>query len=409
MQQEVRSAENIIQLKCVIRPSKVAAILGFVSLYLAAQSLFNEYLIEKVLNQGNNVIATTLLDLFSVNLESSIPTWYTVVLLFASALLLGVIAWASWRSKDRLRYYWAGLSILFAYLSIDEGAAIHEIFSDPLQTIFHSTGYFSFGWEIIAIPLLLLFSVLYLPFVFQLAPHSRYLFVASGLVYVAGALIFEAVSANRWFLDRGITFAYLAIGTVEELFEMLGVVLFIYALLAYIAANLQPHGLSFIISEDRTVADLKIAASKTAGEARFGPRRWRLTSIIGFILLGNIVIFLGAKFLQQGSAATLLTEPVPFYQKIIDQYSGQGVIVLRVEGAFIPGNPVAQRVTDSLLVLFNDVTVVGLPDENFSIAFASSTVLPFNKDNLQAILLANQDEGFVIFDYQDLANIASQK
>jgi hypothetical protein len=49
-------------------------------------------------------------------------------------------------------------------------------------------------------------------------------------------VVVEAISANRYYLDNGVSFPYLAIATVEEFCEMLGVVLFIYALLSYMAA-----------------------------------------------------------------------------------------------------------------------------------------------------------------------------
>jgi hypothetical protein len=129
-------------------------------------------------------------------------------------------------------------------------------------------------------------------------------------------------------------------------------------------------------------------------------------SLVGFILVANTAVFLGAKSLQQRHAASSSSESLPFYQQVIDQYGGQDVVVLRVNGAFLPGNPVTQQVAASLLVLFNDVTVVSFPQENFCVAFANSTLLPFDKDNLRALLLANQDDNFVIFDTQEIAAVA---
>src|SRR5690606_36362395 len=57
--------------------------------------------------------------------------------------------------------------------------------------------------------------------------------ILAGMVYVGGALIVDGISANQWDIGGGISFEYLAIATVEECCEMLGVVIFIYALLAY--------------------------------------------------------------------------------------------------------------------------------------------------------------------------------
>ncbi len=404
MQQE-KALESGVQLKYTLNPSRIGTILGVLSLYIAAQSLFNEYLVEKVLNSDANAAAIALLDLFSVNAESSIPTWYSVLLLCIAALLLGAITQAKWRHGDQFKYYWAGLAIAFVYLSIDEGAAIHEIASDPLQALFHSTGYLAFGWVIIAVPLAILLALLYIPFLLHLSPRWRSLLIASGLIYVTGSLLFEAIGANRWYLDNGITFPYLAIGTVEELFEMLGVVLFIYTLLAYMAGSQQPFSLTFTTSTDQGNLPAGISPTQPPNPSRSRHQKWLGAALFCLILIINGAIFLGAKRSQTDQASSVL-ESVPFYRQVIDEYAGQGVVVLRINGIFLPGDPVTEQAAASLLVLFNDVTVVSLPQDQYSVAFASSTLLPFNKDHLRAVLLANPQGDFSIFDLQEIKMFA---
>lgn len=395
----------MMQIKPVISPSKIGAVLGIVSVYLALQSLFNEYL-ESILSQTTNITILLLLDLFSVNVEESIPTWYSTLLLFIVALLLGIIAKAKWDLKDRFKYYWTSLALIFIYLSIDEGAAIHEILVDPLQALFHSTGYLAFAWQIVAVPCVILFVLLFIPFILHLPSRWRYLFILSGAIYVTGALGIEAVSANRWYVDGGITLPYLALGTVEELFEMLGMVLFVYTLASYMATNHYTLVLSFSPQMNLEVVATE-ALPNTLNDNSTSMKWQRLViPLFCLILFINGGVYLWATKSQPADASAI-SETVPFYQTVIEKYSGQGVVVLKINGAFTSSNPAIKQFAMSLLVLFDDVLVVSLPQANFSVAFAGS-LLPFNKDDLGTLLRAEGYEEFTILDTQEIRTLAQE-
>ena len=175
-----------------------------------------------------------LLDLFSVNLEESVPTWYSSINLFLAASLLAWIALSKRIHGEPQSLYWASLALVFLYFSMDEGAAIHELFSGPLKSAFDTSGFFEFGWLILGIPLVILFGVLYVRFWWWLPGRTRPLFAIAAALYVGGAVVIEGISASQYAAAGGSTFRYLAIATVEETFEMLGVVVFIYALLDYL-------------------------------------------------------------------------------------------------------------------------------------------------------------------------------
>lgn len=393
-----------MQIKPGISPSKIGAVLGVVSIYLSAQSLFNEYLGALVLGPNANITTLLLLDLFSVNIEESIPTWYATLLLFIAGVLLGVIAKAKWELKDRFRYYWISLACIFIYLSMDEGAAIHEILVDPLQALFNPTGYLAFAWQIAAVPLVILFVLLFIPFIFHLPLRWRFLFVSSGAIYVTGALIFDAIGANRWYLEGGITLPFLAIGTIEELFEMVGVSLFIYTLLSFIAANQYSLILSFTprANMEGLAADAPPVTSNP-NPAFMNWKRWAIPLICLILLVNSTVYFWAIKSQTEGSSS--ISEAVPFYNKVLEQYSGQGVVILHFNGTFSSNNPAIKQYATSLLVLFNDVIVVSLPRDDSSVAFASSA-LPFDKNDLDAILRANGDFDFTILDTQEIKSLA---
>jgi predicted permease len=89
-----------------------------------------------------------------------------------------------------------------------------------------------------------IFSLLYLRFLFALPRRIQALFVLAGGLYVIGGLGLEMLSWHYRFplydpenteASRDLT--YLMITHVEELLEMLGVAVFMYALLSYFGMN----------------------------------------------------------------------------------------------------------------------------------------------------------------------------
>lgn len=86
--------------------------------------------------------------------------------------------------------------------------------------------------------LVLLLAVTYWRFLLHLPFRSRMLFLTSAVVYVGGALGMEMVGG--WYAQNygSGNLSYVAIATLEETLEMLGVVIFIYALLRYLAAEI---------------------------------------------------------------------------------------------------------------------------------------------------------------------------
>lgn len=147
-----------------------------------------------------------------------------------------MIARAKSEEQDIQSAYWWGLAFIFLYFSMDEGAAIHEIFATPLQEAFNTDGFLAFGWQIVAFPLVIIFGLVYLRFLFQLPAKTRNWVIISAILYAGGALIIEGFSAGQYDPAK-ITFRYLSLATVEEFCEIPGVLLFIYALLDYMRQN----------------------------------------------------------------------------------------------------------------------------------------------------------------------------
>jgi hypothetical protein len=215
-----------------IRARRIALVLAVIAVYLALQSILGRA-VEESYEGSTTVLIANLVRVFNVNRESSIPAWYSSSLLLGCAGLFALVAASKHDGSQPYTRHWTGLAVIFLYLSIDESAAIHEKFTQPLQVALNPESYLYFAWIIVFVPLVTVFALVYFKFLLHLPSRFRGLFVLSAILYVGGAVVIEAISANQWYLDGGTSLFYSAVGTLEELCEMLGVILLIYTLLSY--------------------------------------------------------------------------------------------------------------------------------------------------------------------------------
>lgn len=179
-----------------------------------------------------------LVSMFDLGGEANLPATFSGALLLLSSLLLGMIALQKRRTGAPFTLLWTLLSAVFLFLSLDELASIHDNISSPMAQVYKTDGALMYGWVIpygLAVGALLLVSV---RFLLHLPPRTRNLFLLSGVLYVGAALGIELTQAytNSLALETG-PLAFMSV-TLEEAMEMLGVVVFIYALLSYIEKHL---------------------------------------------------------------------------------------------------------------------------------------------------------------------------
>lgn len=175
-----------------------------------------------------------LVPLFDFDNEANIPTAYSALQLFAATTILALIC-ASKRGAGERYYYWLALALIFAFLTFDELFQVHEAFIMPLRQKFALSGLLYFGWVIPYGIAAVLIAIAFVRFIVALPKKTSRLFVLSGVVYMSGALGFEMLGgfAASSFGEESAIYALAA--TTEELLEMIGIALFIYALLSYIS------------------------------------------------------------------------------------------------------------------------------------------------------------------------------
>lgn len=187
---------------------------------------------------------------FNLNNESNIPTWYSTSALLLAAVLLACIGATKHRRGDAFSKHWLWLAGIFFYLSADEACSFHE----QLRVFdrFHFTGFLHYSWVIGGASVVLLIGLAYLRFLISLTPPIRWLFVAAGMIYVGGALGLESISAR---LDEAFgkdNLLYNLVGGMEEVFEMAGVLVFIYALTQYLEMTVGRVSITFSHAVEQT-------------------------------------------------------------------------------------------------------------------------------------------------------------
>lgn len=164
--------------------------------------------------------------LFDVDAEANVPTWFSSVLLLTCA----VSSWAMSRrveSEPRKARGFRLVATLLGLFSIDEVASVHErVAAWMLITVRAHDIARIWVWGAGGVIVAALFFSL-APFLAALDRSLRSRLVASGVIFVMGALVLEAIG-HHWAAQHGFANAtYAALSGFEELLEMLGALFFL--------------------------------------------------------------------------------------------------------------------------------------------------------------------------------------
>lgn len=196
----------------------------------------------------DNQYINFLITLTNFNSEKNIPTLYSSFALIIVSILLSFIA--SLHKRLGSSYLpWLGLGIIFLFLSIDEVSGIHERFNAPVRELMSVSGFLFHAWIIPYGIALTGFVIIYSKFLISLPKKIMILFIVSGATFVTGAIGLEMLGSKHVSLYGKETLVYSFLYTCEEFLEMLGIVIFIYTLLLYIASQFKL--LTMSIKDDR--------------------------------------------------------------------------------------------------------------------------------------------------------------
>jgi len=224
----------------VISSNRVAVILAVLVLGLTIAGLAAEY---STYYMDDFPLKGKLTRQFFVNDENNIPTWYSSSALLLASILLAIIGFAKKTAGDKYALHWKALAIIFLCLSVDEAASLHEALGDALYQLFPTRGFFHYIWVIPGIAFILVFVLANLRFLAHLPAKTRYQFLTAGAIFILGAIGLEMMAGwyEESYDDMGLVFLI----TVEELLEMTGIIVFIYALCSYMSTHIKNIQVSF--------------------------------------------------------------------------------------------------------------------------------------------------------------------
>ncbi len=171
--------------------------------------------------------------IFGLNFENNVPTLFSAVAMIAAAGLLSVTAQREQKASGRYARHWRLLSALFVFLAIDESISLHERLNAPTHHLLGTAGRFTFAWVIPYGLITVALALSLIPFLRELESRTRRDLITSGAVYVGGALIVELLGGLIWEAKGRASRAYFLEITIEESLEMLGIALFVRAIIAH--------------------------------------------------------------------------------------------------------------------------------------------------------------------------------
>lgn len=175
-----------------------------------------------------------LVDLFYLDLENNLPTWYQSVIFLFAAALMALIGISNRSIRMPFAGHWLALAAIFVFLSLDEVASLHERTIEPIQRVIKPTGIWAPTWVILGLTAVVILALVYWRFFLHLQWRERLHILLAGIVFLGGALAAEMATGVLFDTtdpDFKNAFAYALVANLEETMEMIGLVIFLDFLL----------------------------------------------------------------------------------------------------------------------------------------------------------------------------------
>lgn len=181
-------------------------------------------------NEGSERYMTYM---FNLDEETNFPTYFSSMLLFFSCILTFFISSSKRKTAEKYSVNWYIISLILLLMSMDEILMLHEQLSTPIRNLFHTQGFFYFAWLIPATITIIVFLIANINFFISLPPRFQKEFFIASLIYFIGAFLMEMIGGKFLSFYGQNNFRYAIITTIEESFEMLGLIILLNSLLSY--------------------------------------------------------------------------------------------------------------------------------------------------------------------------------
>jgi hypothetical protein len=221
--------------RILLDPGAIAGILALVAVFLILAS--SAALLTDYLTGHSSVIVRKFVKLFYVDLELNVPTFFSTVLLLFASVLLATISFLDRKLMASRTMYWTTLSVGFLLMAFDEAVAVHERLIEPMRSVLGEggLGVLYYAWVVPASLLVLFLASFFVRFLLSLPAKTRRHFFIAGILYIGAAIGLEFAEGSHAEIYGMDNFIYFALATTEELLEMAGLTIFIWALLKYMA------------------------------------------------------------------------------------------------------------------------------------------------------------------------------
>ncbi len=188
-----------------------------------------------------------LIPLVNMAKALSIPTIFTVLVAFVSAILLGIITAVKLSTKDEYRGQWLGLAIFFFLTALDKGSAMGTYFFKQFRNLMRTfiPAFPEQKWITTFVILMIILIVFYSRFIKTLPQKTRLWSLISLLVYYAGFLFIERFADHYAALYTIDNLPYHILFSIGKMLEISGLILWIKTLLEYLGATFPEITYSF--------------------------------------------------------------------------------------------------------------------------------------------------------------------
>lgn len=214
-------------------------------------------LVLVVLAAGHAVWAVTGrsgLAFLDLGQEQSVGTWVTSVLHLASGLLSGAAAVLAHRAGSRWARNWWLLAVAFAFMSMDEVAALHDRTLGPLRELLGTGGVLYYAWVIPAFLVGAVFLAVQVGFLRHLGSPTGRDLVLAGVVFVTGAGGLEMAEGLLASQDQQGSAVFGVLILIEELMELGAIMWVVCILLRHLTQELDGAQQAFTSSTPQPVA-----------------------------------------------------------------------------------------------------------------------------------------------------------
>ncbi|MCC6318399.1 MAG: hypothetical protein IT361_11990 [Gemmatimonadaceae bacterium] len=211
-----------------------------ITLHLDARRVFRWSALTGVVLIGLHVVVTGLrftgrLDatsrwpgLTSLTGELNLPAWFSSMQLLLAAGLAAIIARRDPAPATSRGSGWNTLAMILVLHAIDEASGMHERGATYLPQVFGGAS-FAQHWLLVGGAIALALLAWFAPLLRRQVPEARRALLRAGAVYYGGAVVLHALAV---FVESGgHSTRFLAVSTLEETAELLGVSLLLYALI----------------------------------------------------------------------------------------------------------------------------------------------------------------------------------